>query len=57
MIEPICFIAGFIVGISLWFYNDIKFNPYRKGYADGYADGYEEAFRYIKEELEKRRAE
>ena len=51
MIEPICFIAGFIVGISLWFYNDIKYNPYRKGYADGY----EEAFRYIKEELEKRR--
>lgn len=38
MMEGIAFLIGFVAGISLCYYNDLKYNPYMKGYADGYEE-------------------
>ena len=36
MAEFISFIFGLITGISILFYNDLKYNPYLRGYSEGY---------------------
>ena len=42
MMECISFILGFTTGISLWFYHDMKHNPYTRGYGDGYEEAMKE---------------
>lgn len=36
MIEYVCFICGLLTGIGLWFFHDLKDNPYLRGFKDGY---------------------
>lgn len=32
----VCFIIGFLTGLALWYYHDLKDNPYLRGFQDGY---------------------
>lgn len=32
----VCFIIGFLAGLALWYYHDLKDNPYLRGFQDGY---------------------
>lgn len=41
----IVFLFGFATGIAVWFYSDMKNNPYIRGYADGYEIGFHEYIR------------
>jgi hypothetical protein len=50
--EYITYLIGFITGIVIAWLNSNKHDPYMKGYDDGFKD----AFEFIKNELEKRRA-
>ena len=36
MTECVCFICGLLTGIGLWFFHDLKDNPYLRGVDDGY---------------------
>ena len=36
MTEYVCFICGLLTGIGLWFFHDLKDNPYLRGVDDGY---------------------
>lgn len=40
MMYFIVYLFGFATGIAVWFYSDIKDNPYIRGYADGYEIGF-----------------
>ena len=42
MSEAVAFFCGLITMAIIWFINDIKNNPYMRGYADGARDGIQE---------------
>lgn len=39
MSEAIAFISGAVTMMFVWFWNDLKNNPYMRGYQDGVRDG------------------
>lgn len=45
MSEAIAFFGGLIAMGIVWFINDIKYNPYMKGYSDGVKDGIQEVMK------------
>lgn len=42
IMDFVIYLLGFATGIALWFYSDIKDNPYIRGYTDGYERGFHE---------------
>jgi len=42
MSEAVAFFCGLITMAIVWFVNDMKNNPYMRGYADGARDGIQE---------------
>ena len=40
--DYISFVVGFVTGISLWMWRDLKNNPYIRGYADGFNEAIKE---------------
>lgn len=45
MSEGIAFFGGIITMTIIWFINDIKNNPYMRGYAKGLNDGIQEVMK------------
>ena len=54
MSEAIAFIGGAVAMMLVWFWDDLKNNPYMRGYHDGVRDGIAEVLRDFPELRERR---